>query len=62
LNQKNSGIADNQYRTFEAFNQPNFGELKFNWQGANTTIECTIKDENGSIVRSTLIPLSELQF
>lgn len=62
LNQKNSGIADNQYRTFDAFNQPNFGELKFNWQGANTTIECAIKDENGSSVRSMVIPLSELQF
>lgn len=62
LNQKNSGIADNQYRTFDAFNQPNFGELKFNWQGANTTIECAIKDENGSIVRSMVIPLNELQF
>jgi len=62
LNQKNSGIADNQFRTFDAFNQPNFGELKFNWQGTNTTIECSIKDESGSVVRSTIIPLSELQF
>ena len=60
LTEDNEGIAANTFRVFDAYNQPNFGEIEINWTGA-TTIIFKAHDLNGDVIREFSVPLSELQ-
>lgn len=61
LTEENEGIATNNFREFDAYNHPNYGELEFNWNGT-PTITFKVHNLNGDVVRAQTISLSDLHF